>query len=139
MKIKYEYVNGDVVEVEAPDEIGEFIMESLKAEHADDERYRVHNISLEGTLYEGHEYGCYDSNLRRLEAQETQKANTQKRWRLRKSLAKGYSHLTEVQRRRFTLYANGLSIREIAEVEGVHFTSIEETIEAARKKFKKFM
>ena len=139
MKIKYEYVNGDVIEVEAPDEIGEFIKESLKVEHADDERHRVHNISLEGALYEGHEYGRYDSNLRRLEVQETQQVNTRKRWWLRKCLAKGYSQLTEVQRRRMELFVNGKSIREIAKIEGVHHKSVEETIEQARKKFKKFL
>ena len=139
MKIKYEFVNGDVVEVEAPDVIGKFIEESLRAEHASDEKNRVHTCSLEGALYEGHEYGRYDSNLRRLEVQETQQVNTRKRWWLRKCLAKGYSQLTEVQRRRMELYVNGKSIREIAEIEGVHHKSVEETIEQARKKFKKFL
>ena len=30
MKIKYEFVNGDVIEVEAPDVIGKFIEESFE-------------------------------------------------------------------------------------------------------------
>ena len=88
MKIKYEYVNGDVVEVEAPDEIGEFIKESLKAEHADDERHRVHTLSLEGALYEGRDYGRYDPMLRRLEKQETKKDRTRKKAQLKGSLKK---------------------------------------------------
>ena len=139
MKIKYEYVNGDVVEVEAPDEIGEFIKESLKAEHADDERHRVHNVSLEGALYEGHEYGRYDSNLRRLEVQETKNEKKRKKRLLKQFLVKGFSQLTEVQIRRLTLYADGLTMREIAEKEGVDHKAIVASIKVARKKFKKIM
>ena len=139
MKIKYEFVNGDVMEIEASDEIGEFIMESRKAEHADDERNRVHNYSLEGAFYEGREYGYFDSKLRRLELKETQNERKLKKRQLRRGLAKGYSKLTDVQRRRIIYFVNGLTIREIAEKEGVHFTCVEETIEAARKKFKKYL
>ena len=139
MKIKYEFVNGDVIEVEAPDVIGKFIEESLRAEHASDEKNRVHTCSLEGSLYEGREYGYNDTKLMRLEAEEMQKARIHEKRRLRIGLAKGYSKLTEVQRRRMELYLNGKSIREIAEIEGVHHKSVEETIEQARKKFRKFL
>lgn len=139
MKIKYEFVTGDVVEVEAPDEIGEFIKESRKAEHADDERNRLHNYSLEGALYEGREYGYYDSKLRRLESKETQNARILKKRQMRRGLAKGYSKLTEVQRRRFLMYADDFTVREIAEKEGVDHAAIVRSIIAARKKFKKYL
>lgn len=47
--------------------------------------------------------------------------------------------LTEVQRRRFLLhFFQGLSYRQIASREGVHFTSVHESIEAATIKLKKF-
>jgi DNA-directed RNA polymerase specialized sigma24 family protein len=47
--------------------------------------------------------------------------------------------LTEVQRRRFLLhFFQGLSYRQIASREGVHFTSVHESIEAATAKLKKF-
>ena len=139
MKIKYEFVNGDVIEIEAPDEIGKVIQESRNAEHADDERNRVHNYSLEGTLYEGREYGYYDSKLRRLESKETQKERILKKRQIRRGLAKGYSKLTEVQRRRFLMYADDLTVREIAEKEGVDHSAVVRSILAARKKFKKFL
>ena len=139
MKIKYEYVNGDVVEVEAPDEIGEFIKESLKAEHADDERHRVHTLSLEGALYEGRDYRRYDPMLRRLEKQETKKDRTRKKAQLRGSLKKGYSKLSEAQRRRISMYANGLTMREIAEKEGVYLNAVYQSISSARKIIKKFL
>ena len=139
MKIKYEFVNGDVIEIEAPDEIGEVIKESRKAEHADDERNRLHNFSLEGALYEGREYGYYDSKLRRLEYKEAQKARKLKKSQIRRGLAKGYSNLTEVQRRRILMYADDLTVREIAEKEGVDHAAVVRSILAARKKFKKIL
>jgi DNA-directed RNA polymerase specialized sigma24 family protein len=47
--------------------------------------------------------------------------------------------LTEVQRRRFLLhFFQGLSYRQIASREGVHFTSVHESIEAATAKLQKF-
>ncbi|MEA4893282.1 MAG: sigma factor-like helix-turn-helix DNA-binding protein [Peptococcaceae bacterium] len=46
--------------------------------------------------------------------------------------------LTEIQRRRFLLhFVEGLSYRQIAGREGVHFTSVHESIEAATAKLKK--
>lgn len=48
--------------------------------------------------------------------------------------------MTPVQRRRFELYIdNGLSLREIASIEGVHNTAVAESIYAARKKIKKLL
>jgi len=47
--------------------------------------------------------------------------------------------LTQVQRRRFLLhFLQGLSYRQIASCEGVHFTSVRESIEAATAKLQKF-
>lgn len=48
--------------------------------------------------------------------------------------------LTETQKRRFILYYfKGLTLFEIAELEGVHFTSVEESIKSSIKKIKKFL
>ena len=64
---------------------------------------------------------------------DTQKAKEAAR-RLRDS-----GELTEIQRRRFTLhFVKGLSYRQIAGREGVHFTSVHESIEAATAKLQKF-
>ena len=47
--------------------------------------------------------------------------------------------LTEIQRRRFMLhFFQGLSYRQIAECENVHFTSVQESIKAANAKLKKY-
>jgi len=59
----------------------------------------------------------------------------------RSALAKSaFDRLTETQRRRYVMYhVQGMTYREIAEVEQAHFTSIEESILAADKKIKKFL
>ena len=52
--------------------------------------------------------------------------------------AQALTLLTEVQRSRFLMYAAGLSTHEIARREGTNQKSVHESIEAARKKLKKF-
>jgi len=48
--------------------------------------------------------------------------------------------LTDVQRRRYLLYhVNGLTMREIADIEGVVHSKIQKSLEAAEKKIKKFL
>ena len=60
MKIKYAFLDGTVTEVEVSDEIGAVIIDSRKAEHAQDERHRYHCYSYDAIDYEGEEYGACD-------------------------------------------------------------------------------
>ena len=55
MKIKYAFLDGTVTEVEVSDEIGAVIIDSRKAEHAQDERHRYHCYSYDAIDYEGEE------------------------------------------------------------------------------------
>ena len=56
MKIKYAFLDGTTAEVEISDEIGAIIIDSRKAEHAQDERRRRHCYSYDAIDYEGEEY-----------------------------------------------------------------------------------
>ena len=48
--------------------------------------------------------------------------------------------MTGIQKRRFILhFINGMSLRQIADRERVYFTSVEESIESAVKKYKKYL
>lgn len=53
MKIKYAFLDGTVTEVEVSDEIGAVIIDSRKAEHAQDERHRYHCYSYDAIDYTG--------------------------------------------------------------------------------------
>lgn len=52
MKIKYAFLDGTVTEVEVSDEIGAVIIDSRKAEHAQDERHRYHTLSNDDYVWE---------------------------------------------------------------------------------------
>ena len=56
MKIKYAFLDGATTEVEVSEEIGTVIIDSRKAEHAQDERQRYHcPYSYDAIDYEGEE------------------------------------------------------------------------------------
>ena len=54
MKIKYAFLDGTVTEVEVSDEVGAVIIDSRKAEHAQDERHRYHCYSYDAIDYRHH-------------------------------------------------------------------------------------
>lgn len=89
MKIKYAFLDGTVTEVEVSDEIGAVIIDSRKAEHAQDERHRYHCYSYDAIDYEGEEYGACDEY-----AVEDDSAEQTARIR------EAFSHLTATQQRR---------------------------------------
>ena len=83
MKIKYEFADGTVSEVEVEEPIGAVIIEDRR-------------------VYEA------------------------------------FHKLSKVQQRRLLKLVGGMSIREIARQEGANFRTVHESVEAGRKKFKKF-
>ena len=128
MKIKYEFADGTVSEVEVSTEIGSVIIESRKAEAASDRRSRYHcQYSIEALQYEGAEYADA-TDLEQLFVNCDD----------RKKLYEALQHLSAIQRRRMLLLASGLSLREIARREGIEIKTLRESIEGARKKFLRF-
>jgi RNA polymerase sigma factor (sigma-70 family) len=53
---------------------------------------------------------------------------------------RAFGELTEVQRRRYQMYhVEGLTMRQIADLEGVNHSKIQDSLNAADKKIKKFL
>ena len=127
MKIKYQFANGDVSEVEVSEDVGSIIVDSRRKEDNLDRKERYHCYSYDAINYEGEEYADPDTPDSLLERDE-----------LSKKVLNAMSHLTEIQVRRIILLSEGHSIREIAEMEGVRHKAVEDSIEQARKKFKKY-
>lgn len=128
MIIKYKFVTGEVTEVEVSEEIGAVITASRRDEHALEERNRYHCYSFDAIEYEGKEYADPDTP-------ESIHERTERDKRLYAAL----ETLTEVQRRRLLMRAEGLSYREIARREGVSdHKKIQKSINEAREKIKKF-
>lgn len=127
MKIKYEFINGETTEIEVDENIGTFILDSRRDEEnlARKERYHCYSSDV---AWEGEEYADPDTP----ESLMFQKYEN-------KRLTSALSELTEVQKRRFIKFAEGMSIREIARQEDANFKSVHDSIEQARKKLKKFL
>ena len=127
MKIKYEFADGTVSEVEVEESIGAVIIEDRRLEDnlARKERYHCH--SLDAVEFEGAEYGTEETLETLLAAMEEDRR-----------IYDAFHRLSRVQQRRLLMLAGGMSVNEIARREGVHHSVVSETISAARKKFKKF-
>lgn len=127
MKIKYEFADGTVSEVEVEESIGAVIIEDRRLEDNLSRRERYHCYSLDAAQFEGAEYSDRETPETKMERE----MDTER-------IAQALDGLSEVQRRRILMLAGGMSVNEIARKEGVHHSVVSETISAARKKFKKF-
>lgn len=128
MKVKYEFDNGEVTEVEVSEEIGAVIEESRRKEAALAKKEQRHCYSLDAVTYEGMEYGEPDFTESFFDGSEERSAH----------IRETFSHLTKTQQRRILMLAAGMSIREIAAREKTHHRAVEDSIQQGRKKFLKF-
>ena len=127
MKIKYQFANGEVSEVEVEETVGNVLLESRRKEDNLSRKERYHCYSLDAVEYEGAEYA--DNHTPEKYAVQSEENQL---------LSDTLAILTEVQLRRVLMLANGTSIREIARVEGVSHTKVLKSITLARKKLKNF-
>ena len=127
LKINYTFANGETSDVEVREEIGNLILDSRREESNQDRKERYHCYSLDAAEYEGEDYADGSTPETELFLQlENQR------------IKEAFEQLSEVQRRRLLMLAEGVSLREIARREGKDIKSIRESIEGARKKFLKY-
>ncbi len=105
-----------------------WLEENRKEIQSEDRRQRYNApYHIEALDYEGEQYASPEDV-----AEKTADADEEKRiydWLRR--------NLTAVQYRRFRLFMDGMSIREIARLEDADYSSVRESIRAARKKLMK--
>ena len=131
MKITYKFADGTISEVEVSEELGQAITTSRREEENYERKMRYHcPISIDQLEYQGIEFADPDTPFslyeRKLKEQEQKAINDFV-----------MSHLTETQRRRILKLAEGMSVCEIADEEGVAHQVISKSIEGIRKKAKK--
>ena len=103
------------------------ILYSRRKESNQDRKGRYHCYALDAAEEEGGDYADGSTPGTELFLQlENQR------------IKKAFEQLSEVQRRRLLMLAEGVSLREIARREGKDIKSIRESIEGARKKFLKY-
>lgn len=113
MKINYTFANGETSDVEVNEEIGNLILDSRREESNQDRKERYHCYSLDAAEYEGEDYADGSTPemelFRQLENHRIKEA---------------FEQLSEVQRRRLLMLAEGVSLREIARREGKDIKTI---------------
>ena len=128
MKIRYEFVDGTVSEVEVEESIGAVIIESRREEDNLARKERYHCYSLDAAQFEGAEYASEETPETKMERE----MDTER-------IAQALDGLSEVQRRRLLMLAGGMSVNEIARKEGVHHSVVSETIsDGPEKNLKSF-
>lgn len=126
MKINWNFANGEVSEVEVSEEIGAVILESRREENNFDRKERYHCYSYDAVDFEGEAFADNETPERIL----IDEIDNQ-------HIAEMFGKLSNVQKRRLLMYAEGYTYQQIADFEQVSLLSVYESVNAARKKFKK--
>ena len=126
MKIQWKFADGTTSEVEVNEEIGNYITASRREESNLARKERYHCYSLDAIDYEGLKYAADTTP-------ETELIREENTTRIKNALDK----LSDTQKRRLLMLANGLSVNEIARVENIAPNAAWKSIEGAKKKFKK--
>lgn len=135
MVVKYRDQDGMNIKVNLPDdtqrdlleEVLNFLESDSKNYHALLERERYHRMaSIDAMPFENQDIANHMTPESILIRKETSKE------------VEGWlDTLTETQRRRMLLLMDGMSLRQIAQIEHVDFSSVAESLNSARKKIKK--
>ena len=126
MKIKYTFDNGENSEVEVNEEIGAVILESRRKEENMERNRRRRCYSLDDVDFEGDDFAD-DRTPESLFMEQLDNEHS------KETLDK----LSDLHRRRLLMLAQGLTIREIAKIEGVTVRAVFDSIEKAKEAFKK--
>ena len=127
MFINYKLANGSTVLVEVNEETARYILENDREMANADRRERYHApYHLEALDYEGDFVAYHDTPESILIRKEE-----------REHIHDTLSCLTDAQPRRLTMKAEGMTLREIAALEGTTVNAVRESLEGAKKKFRK--
>lgn len=127
MFINYRLEDGSTVLVEVTEETAAYILENDREMANADRRERYHcPYHIEAMQYES------DSLAYRLTPEEVFVRKEEQQ-----HFSDTLSCLTDVQLRRLTMKADSMTLREIAAVESTTVNAVRESLEAAKKKFKK--
>lgn len=129
MKIRYEFVNGDVSEIEVDEELGGLLLDFDRQEYNNDHRERRRHVSLDGMDYEGELFASVEDT-----AGEAVRREDAAR------LAAAMEALSPAQRDLvLKVYFGEQRISDIARAEGVSKQSVHERVGRALKKLKKIL
>ena len=129
LKVRYEFVNGEISEIEVDDNLGELLVDFDRQEYNNDHKETRRHTSLDGMEYEGEAF--------------LSPADTEEQVLKREDMARllrAMEALTPAQRELVRrVYFENESIAAVARSEGVHESSIRERLRWIYKKLKKLL
>ena len=123
MKIKYEFVDGDV-EVEVSDKWASIIDELDRLERNNDKKEKRRHYSFEACTYEGMDF-----------VNETTPESIFEQRCSDIHISNILEKMSDVQKRRLMMFIDGKSYREFGRIEDVSHSAVRKSIEAAKKIF----
>lgn len=129
MKIRYEFVNGEVSEIEVDEGLGELLVDFDRQQYNNDHRETRRHVSLDGMDYEGELFTSAEDT----EGELLRREDTARLMEAMEALSPSQRELV------LKVYFNGRSLVSIAAEEGVDKSSISHRLERIYKKLKKFL
>ena len=129
MKIRYEFTNGEISEIEVDESLGELLVELDRQAYNNDHKETRRHTSLDGMEYEGALFAAPDD----LAAEVLRREDAARLLRAMEALTPAQRELVR------RVYFENEKITDIARAEGITKQSIHERLRRALKKIKKFL
>ena len=127
MKITYEFVTGEVSEVEVDERLGGMLLDLDRQQYNNDQKETRRHISLDGMDYEGELFASAEDTEREVEHRE----DMARLFSAMEALSPSQRELVE------EVYFEERKITDIAREEGVSKQSVHERVQQALKKLEK--
>ena len=127
MKISYEFVTGEVSEVEVDERLGGMLLDLDRQQYNNDQKETRRHISLDGMDYEGELFASAEDTEREVEHRE----DMARLFSAMEALSPSQRELVE------EVYFEERKITDIAREEGVSKQSVHERVQQALKKLEK--
>ena len=129
MKISYEFVTGEISEIEVDDSLGEMLLDFDRQQYNNDQKETRRHVSLDGMDYEGELFASADDTESEAERQEDMAR-----------LFSAMEALSPAQRELVKkVYFEGRKITDIAREEGVSEAAIRNRLKKIHLRLKKFL
>lgn len=129
MKIRYEFVNGEVSEIEVDEGLGELLVDFDRQQYNNDHKETRRHVSLDGMDYEGELFTSVEDTERELLRRE----DTARLMEAMEALSPSQRELL------LKVYFEDQRIVDIARAEGVTKQSVHERLKRAIHKLKNFL
>ena len=129
MKIRYEFVNGEVSEIEVDEGLGELLVDFDRQQYNNDHKETRRHVSLDGMDYEGELFTSVEDT----EGELLRREDTARLMEAMEALSPSQRELL------LKVFFNGRSLVSIAAEEGVDKSAISHRLERIHKKLKKLL